>query len=128
MNRRQEVAAWVFGLLLCGVSLHFGNDLLFEYIIPILVVVGQLAIYSLRTRGASGSGASALVAKGGAAILAVAVLGHIDQVLTSSSLDLETLQGEVEDLQATAAEARDAAEETASKVDDLAIEIDDLRR
>jgi hypothetical protein len=84
MNRRQEVATWIFGVLLAFGSWIRGADngiWTLEIFVP-LTVLGTLFVFSLRTReratpGSQNSDASTRALKvGGAALLAAVAINQ----------------------------------------------------
>lgn len=89
MNKRQEVATYVLGAVLAGVSWYNGEhhgEWLFEYFVPLLLL-GVLTIFGLRTRD-DAKGPADRVLKGGLWILlAVVAFGYLNGRIHSAAYD-----------------------------------------
>jgi hypothetical protein len=120
MNRRQEVACWMFGLSFAGL---WGWRRNFEIDIDVwfvpLLIVGLLVVYSLRSRGADESGTKRTLAVG-VALLVVVGGEHRLQVLE------DTLSGNVQEAKGSADQAQQDVSGLSDKLDDLGVQLDDV--
>lgn len=119
MNRRQEVAAWVFGLLMAAPILGealTGSNWFAEVgqALPGLLIIMPLAIFSLRTRGAATSSSVVVV---GAVMLAGAV-ALVQARLADMELAVEAVSTKVEDASVDSDRRLDEVEQALSKVSD----------
>lgn len=81
MNRRQEIAAWIVGVVLAGISAHHGleqDEWLFAYFVPV-VALGPLVVHSLRDRASPAPSSDQLLKKTLGLVLIVALFGHLKQ-------------------------------------------------
>src|SRR5512139_1003320 len=105
MNRRQEIALGVLAVLLAGISAYHGleaEEWLFAYFVPVLIV-GVIAIYSLRDRSAASQSANQILKKGLGLVLVVVLFGHLNHRsealgwdVTSAADDAKAASAEVE--------------------------------
>ncbi len=121
MNIRQEVAAWIFGLLLAGISAYQGqieNEWIFELFVP-GIILAVLAVFSLRTRRDASRDTERTLTVGAALVVVVAGLGHLGTRLRSIESNPEyNLKLEIQS----------ATEEVKSELEALERKVDDLRR
>jgi len=118
MNRRQEVAVYVVGVLLAGISAYNGHEneeWLFGAFVPVLIL-GLLAVYALRTR-APGAEAPADVLKKGLGVAIAVVIAA--QLLTQ----VQRVQAQVSSVESEAQSAAATAEHVQSEVDDAKREV-----
>src|SRR5262245_23108139 len=131
MNKRQEIALWIIGLILAAVCAGNGSedgDWFFAQAIP-LVIIGALVLYRLRSPSTKQPGVTATVAALAVCLgLAGIRAGHeADQHAGSVSWDLEMLDYRVGDAEELGTNLDDRIEDIESKQDDLEYMIHDLR-
>jgi uncharacterized membrane protein len=129
MNRKQEVALWVFGLALAGISAYEGardGDWWFASFLPVMLI-GALVFSALRTRERSAGSrpspsARALVAVV-AVVLGTALVGYFRARFDDVGRDLDTIREAMNEVSGKADDANDAIDHVADGVAGLADQV-----
>ncbi len=114
MNKRQEIAVWVLGVVLAAISAYEGSrggGWIFEAFVPVLII-GVLVVNTLRTRSQASPSDVELLKKGLGVVLLVSLFGHLDHRARMAQWE--------------GGEAREEAEHAKSGVEELRSSVDDL--